>query len=450
MADPAGRFLIAFNQNTLEPAPTWTRIDSHPSLVASYTIDRGRQYDLDRTDTGRATVQITDRDGLLDPTNSSGPYYGWIRPLLQACIGRQNPVSGVWYTRFRGFIEDWDYVFDANQKVNRLEVSLVDMFEFVSSVEMMPGEFGDPPAEGSEDQIQFDIANMDIRIIQALTNAHIPEQFYVVFSGNVELKAAVYSPAESVMTCIEEAADAEFPGVSNIYCDRLGRLCVHGRLAKFDPVGVHSGISDPTVWEYVEWKAGDRAAVLAGPPMARINRFAFNRGLAKMINQALATPFRRNEPLTGPEMTAQLVSDATSVGLYGIRSWSAQDLLTNGHVPPAVTTDLEETKRFATYYVNNYKNPANRITDIAFRSERIGAAGAGELWDLLSRVDISHSVTVTVASPGGGGFNADPYFVEGVHETVQPLTGEMDDVTLTLDLSPQAYFSDTTMFPDDT
>src|SRR4029077_20859754 len=132
------------------------------------------------------------------------------------------------------------------------------------------------------------------------------------------------------------------------------------------------------------------------------------------------------------------------------RSWSAQDLLTNGHVPPAVTTDLEETKRFATYYVNNYKNPANRITYIAFRSERIGAAGAGELWDLLSRVDISHSVTVTVASPGGGGFNADPYFVEGVHETVQPLTGEMDDVTLTLDLSPQAYFSDTTMFPDDT
>jgi hypothetical protein len=445
VADPAGRFLIAFNQNTLEPNPTWTRIDSHPSLVASYTIDRGRQYELDRTDTGRATVQITDRDGLLDPTNASGPYYGWIRPLLQASIGRQNPVSGAWYTRYRGFIEDWDYVFDPNQQVNRLEVSLVDMFEFVSSVEMMPGEFGDPPPEGSEDQIQFAIANMDIRIIQALTNAHIPEEFYVVFSGNVELKAAIYSPAESVMTCIEEAADAEFPGVSNIYCDRYGRLCVHGRLAKFDPVGVASGVTSD-VWEFHQWKAGDRAAVLADPPMARINRFAFNRGLAKMINQGLATPFRRNVPLTGEEMTAQLVSDATSVGLYGIRSWSAQDLITNRGLIDG-SDDLTETKRFATYYVNNYKNPANRITDIAFRSERVGAAGAGELWDLLSRVDISDSVTVTVASPGGGGFDADPYFVEGVHETVQPLTGEMDDVTLTLDLSPQAYFSDTSMFP---
>ena len=72
MADPTGRFLIAFDDPTLEPDPTWTRIDSYPHLVTSYTIDRGRQYELDRTDTGRATVQIAD-DGR----------WGQIHPLLR-------------------------------------------------------------------------------------------------------------------------------------------------------------------------------------------------------------------------------------------------------------------------------------------------------------------------------------------------------------------------------
>ena len=153
---PDGRFLIAFGGDTLDWDATFTRIDSHPSLVASYTIDRGRQLELDRTDTGRATVQVSDRDGILDPTNASGPYYGLIEPMLQAMIGRYNPVNDTWYTRFRGFISELDYRFDPSQQVNMLTVELVDLFEFLSQVEMQPGPwFGDAPPTGSEDQVYF-------------------------------------------------------------------------------------------------------------------------------------------------------------------------------------------------------------------------------------------------------------------------------------------------------
>jgi len=148
VAEPTGRFSIAFDDPTLEWAPTWTRIDDiSSSLVASYTIDRGRQYEQDRTDTGRAVVQITDRHGLLDPTNTFGPFYGKIRPLLQAAICRWDPVAESWWTRFRGFIEDFDYVFDPGQKFNRLTVSLVDLFEVLAAIEMLPdGHWGDDPA----------------------------------------------------------------------------------------------------------------------------------------------------------------------------------------------------------------------------------------------------------------------------------------------------------------
>jgi hypothetical protein len=47
---------------------------------------------------------------------------------------------------------------------------------------------------------------------------------------------------------------------------------------------------------------------------------------------------------------------------------------------------------------------------------------------------------VTVASPGGGGFNQDPHFFEGLHYEIRPLDPEYAMVTMRPDLSPQAYF----------
>ena len=145
MAAPTGVLSLAFDDDSLVWDPTWTRIDSTPNLVASAQIDRGRQYELDRTDTGRATVSINDVDGVLDPTNSSGPYYGLIEPLVQAVICRHDPVRNAWRQRFRGFIEEMDYSFDPSQRVNRLTLTLVDLFEFVNATQMQLGYFGDTP-----------------------------------------------------------------------------------------------------------------------------------------------------------------------------------------------------------------------------------------------------------------------------------------------------------------
>src|SRR4029077_21078049 len=108
----------------------------------------------------------------------------------------------------------------------------------------------------------------------------------------------------------------------------------------------------------------------------------------------------------------------------------------------AGTTSLEECRRFADYYVQNYSLPGNaRITDIGFRSMQPGPTSAAPNCALLSQVDIGDQVDVTITSPGGGGFDAESYFVEGVHEDVKSLGADYDDVTVTLDLSPQAFFT---------
>ena len=457
MAVGDGRVLIALGERTLDWNADFTRIDSHPNLVTNFTIDRGRQLEFDRTDTGRATVEIADVDGILDPTNPTGPYYGLIEPLLQVVLQIYNPVSGLWQPRFRGWIDELDYSFDPSQRVNRLTISAVDIFEMLAAVEMMPGQFGIPPttsAADSADQIYFQENFVQLRITQILENALNPpgaldnSDYWFIFTGNVGVWDTIYSPGESALTAIQEAADAEFPGVANVFCDRFGRLCFHGRLAKLTPADIAATTGGE--WVFHDLKAGDRNAVNADPAgTAVLNRFSFNRGLSHVINQGFATPYRviTGVPLTAAENTGQIYKDDTSIGLRGIRSWTAENLLTKEGLIDH-SSDLVETKRFAQYYVMNYATPTNRATETVFRTQRPGRPGAAPTWGLLSQIDIGDRLTITIDSPGGGGFHGVQFFVEGIHEQVQPLNPDYDDITLSLDLSPQAVFDpDSWPFP---
>jgi hypothetical protein len=141
---------------------------------------------------------------------------------------------------------------------------------------------------------------------------------------------------------------------------------------------------------------------------------------------------------------------AGSQAKYGIRSWSAENLLTlrgwSGGGPTLGSLTLTEIARFTAYYVANYHEPKNRVTLCGFRSMRPEQAHAAATWALLCQVEIADLIDITVGSPGGGGFEVESFFVEGVHQTVEPLNPSYDLVTLTLDLSPQAYFDDQAMF----
>ena len=109
------------------------------------------------------------------------------------------------------------------------------------------------------------------------------------------------------MTAIQDAVDAEFPGVGNVYGDRLGRLAIHGRYARFDPLGTEAMTAG---WDFHDWKAGDGAG---GRRLAHGHR-AYPRLLDEprrgQGHQPGAGDSGRDRR---PDVDGQVVEDATSI-----------------------------------------------------------------------------------------------------------------------------------------
>lgn len=433
---------IAFNDTTLEPDPTWTYLDNeYPNLVAEFEIERGRRSEFETNDTAQVTVTINDPDGILDPLNADGPYFGLIEPRLQVKLSRRHAVTGVWYTRFRGFIDDLAYELDPTQRNMRLVITCSGIFAILSKIEMIPGSFGDPNPStepGAEGTVFYEDGPIQTRLDQLMADAQIPADWVVHFTGNIEVQETTYSAGENVMVPYQEAATAEFPDVSNLYEDRLGRSVFHGRFARFDPLTVEATAS-PGAWDYNEWQAGDEFAVQASPTdTAQIRGFSFNRGLDKIVNAARATYM--GIPRT--DVASATVTDATSITKYGVCSWSKDDLIIKGGLDVNVGDPLAECQTIAQYKVDNFKNARNRVTKIVFKSLLPADYRAGALWDLLCQVDISDHITLTgVKHPASTGFVNVPYAIEGVREIQKPLgIPDVDYVELELDVSPIGAF----------
>ncbi len=454
---------VAFHDPTLAPSPTWTALDDD-NLVAAYTIDRGRTVEFNRTDTGTATVTINDTTGMLDPTNSAGPYYGLLEPLLQIKIELWNPVTSAWLTRFRGFIDSFTYEVDPSthqdaagytRGLSRLRIDCVDLFAILTAIEMQPdGSFGGSPPPSKAGNIWFDNRTAHDRITEVLGNAGIDSSLYRIFTLNVYAAEATYSPGDTVLQVVEDAADADLPTVAVVYVTRKGLLAVHGRLAVFDPVGTAAGAG--AAWDFTNWHAGDGAAVAASPTTtAQIRQFSYDRGSDKIYNYVLCAPqgISDLEQTTPTAMASQVKQDPVSIAQFGFRPWSAENLLIAHPTATgiaALTTPgagiltgnsaIDETQAMGQFILNNYAEAHNRPTQTVLRSINPSAAGAAATWKMLTQADIADVVNLTVHGPGdsptGYIFNGDPFLLLGLHEDVRPLNEDYADVTLSLDLAP--------------
>ncbi len=398
-------------------------------IVSRWEIDRGRSYELDKNSPGTAAVTFIDINGELDP--ASGGYD--FNPGTPAAIGLYNPVAGTDSPVFVGNVSRVDYKLHRTENYAIATLHLVDGMERIARTELYPGvlpgytEWGYVPAASGvvQDGDTFFTEDLTGNAVATRIN-RVLDQFgwsstaREIFSGNVGLLSAVYAHRTSALAPILDAADAEFPGVANVYVQKDGRFTFHGRFARFNPTSSQYHITN--------WTAGDKANAGSGPV---IQDLEYSLDADKVINSAIALP----KGIADADISAQRYENAASIAAYGNRSVSFDNLLTGfDH------TDNSEkeaaTLKFAEYYVDNFKDPRVQINRITFASTQalIGTTNAAAQWALLCGIDISDIITITTSRISGD------YFVEGLHYTAEPMDGDFLNVTLEVDLSPRAAY----------
>lgn len=442
---------IAFGQNAYSTSPTWTRIDDplYDSLqnkattpwngrfVTAWSTDRGRTYELDKTQTGTASITVYDVTGYFDPTNRLGPLYGKITPMLPAKISVQNPANNFYYDIFTGFVESWDWVMDTAERMMTVTINLVDGFEPLTRGELEPASNGVTTFVG-------DVAATaaQTRISGILTLAGWPSgtNWRNINTGNIYLQPTVYNPQTSYLSAIQDVADAEFPGVSNFFMAKNGAATFYGRYPRFQPTNFPQDVNF--------WQAADKPGLAPAAGAALISDIQWALDSKNLINKALCYPYGIAET----SISGQIVGDNGSIAQYGIRTFSIPDLISNGQpvgggvsAQPALAANAA-TKIFSTYYVQNYCQPVLRISHLEFRTR---LPGDSQTWALMTGVEIGDIITVFTSNPGGGGFSKETFgmgvvsqfFVEGIHNSISaPLQGNIPEWTMTLDVSPRAWF----------
>jgi hypothetical protein len=464
---PDGRVFVAWDDGPLEPSPTWTRLDAPggdfpDQFVSGFDIRVGRQTFLQQTDTGRATVYVNDRSGLFDDRNMSSPYQGKLsgRQILLQIL---NPVTSTWESQFRGLLNDYTYDINGSavnadgDPINAsIQLEAVDMFDYLAGFGLTPGLAGVRPPVGGDDGVWYagTTGGVHDRIVEILADANVDPAMYVVASGNVNVQAVKYDPDQKALVALRDCADAEFPFIGNIFCDRYGRFCFRGRYSSFypDDVAAEPG-SD---WPFMRWPLGDGKAIEADSARGQLRTpFGYTRQRSDLINVAVCYP--ANTPTS--RMPQQVFANGPSITAYGQHAAPPMsDLLTDSNGNVSGNDKYEECLAFAELLVTNKKDPKETLTDVTLRSIHPDDSRAAATWGPLAGADISDIVNVAVGYPGGTGLVGDSpqddYYIEGRELTVRPLAGEaayngMDDVTLKLNVSRAVWKMDQTgIFPN--
>lgn len=447
-----GRVSIGFDANMLDANPTWTCIDSlRDNLVARIEIRDGRQTESDETEAGTCTVWLNDTTGLFDPNNPSSPYFSKLdgKPIA---IAAWNPIDAEWVPQWRGTVDDWRTVLnpatdDGVSVLANVQIEAVGMFDYLARAEMRIGVSGNPPPADSPGIIWYEdgpIANPGGppgRIEQLLDDAGIDNDMYVAFSGNVDVLESAYDVGDDFLSALREAADAELPGLANIYEDKLGRFVFHGRFARLDPDSVWTSIAGTdagrdAVWRFRRWKAGDGAAIDVDSDCAQVREFAFARPRSMLINSATCYP----ADIADADIPGQISEDAASIALYGIHGRADAGLIVKGHKTNG-DTGAEQCLKYAQFWTTYYAYPLDRVERIVFKSLKPSDARADVTWALLTGISISDVLTVYMGYPGGVGIQGIDHYVEGRLMSIEPLNDDHDLITLELNLSP--YIEDT-------
>jgi len=171
----------------------------------SYSIQRGKSRELERYQTGQATVRFENTQRAFDPTYEASPYFGQIVPKRAIRITNGTAVQ------FLGVIEDWNLSYDPGGQSIAIAQAF-DAFNLLSGINFSGATFSEEQTADRVtnvlDEIGWDINRRDIQGLGAT------------------LAAATISESTNTLEYLTKAANSD-PG--DIFISRAGDVSYRGR-----------------------------------------------------------------------------------------------------------------------------------------------------------------------------------------------------------------------------
>jgi hypothetical protein len=326
------------------------------SIVMSINIRRGRNRQLDQFNAGTAQVVFNNNTRILDPLNTSSPYYPFVLPRSPIIIyANGTPI-------YTGFVEDWNLDYqNANQ--GRMVARCVDAFGTLANQQLNAFT---PSAETS-----------GVRVNTVLDRPEINYQgSRSIGTGSSTLGAYAVSQDTNVLNYLQQVNTSE---QGYLFTSADGSLTFKGRTSVLNPVSGASFTTDGTGIPY----------------MSLVNQYGSELLYNYIVTQS-------------PAGAAQTSSDANSIALYQAQNYNLLNLLNS------TTT---EVAGLGAYLLGKYRNPVLRFTGVSCELAALTSAQWSILFaiDLTSIVTVQKDF-----STGTPASESQTLIVSGIEHRIVP------------------------------
>lgn len=272
--------------------------------VTSISINRGKNRELDRFNSGSLNVAFSNQNRYFDPTNTSSPFYGQIVPRREVRITAGTVVQ------FYGLVDDWNLDYN----ISGLSTASMTAFDGISLLSGQTLTAGTATSQLSGARINAVLS--DAGVNWPLTTRNID-------AGGQTLQADVISASTEVMSYINLIERSE-PGL--FFIDKSGNATFKDRSATYASSSAVLLSDDGTGIPY--------------------NEIQVNYGSELLYNQA---------EMSRANGGTAIADDLLSQGVYGVRTLAQDGLLMN------TDTALGE---LAIYTVSQYAQPEYRFSSV--------------------------------------------------------------------------------------
>ena len=282
------------------------------SLVQSVNINRGRSRQLDQFNAGTASIAFYNESQILNPSNTSSPYYPFVLPRCPVQI----LANGI--PIYTGLITDWNLDYDiANQDM--MYASCSDQFTVLAN-QQLNAVATTVQATGARINTVLDLPEINYQGARAID------------AGSSTLGAFAISQDTNCLNYLQLVNTSE---QGYLFMSANGTLTFKGRSSVLNPVSGATFNTDGTGIRY--------------------------QSLVNQFGDELLYNFITTKSDAGP---LQTTSNAASIALYQAQQYSLTNLLNS------TTT---EVAGLGNYLLGKYQNPVLRFTGLSTEMSALSA-----------------------------------------------------------------------------